>query len=85
MWSGSCRGSDALWRREVPVRFGWCRMAVVWALAGSLMVAAAVASGAQGGSTFGDIGDAGVYAGSVEALTGADRRGDGVWQRTVLS
>ena len=50
------------------MRFGSSRAMAAWAVAGSLIVAAAVAAGAQGGDTFEDIADAGVHAGAVEVL-----------------
>ena len=50
---------------------GWSRVAVLSAVAASLIVAAAVTAGAQGADTFGDIDEAGVHARSVEALAEA--------------
>ena len=37
------------------MRSGWCRVVAAWAVAGSLIVAAAVAVGAQGGDTFDEL------------------------------
>ena len=50
---------------------GWSRVAVLSAVVASLTMAAAVAAGAQGADTFGDIDEAGVHARSVEALAEA--------------
>lgn len=53
------------------MRLAWCPVVVACAVAGSLIVAAAMAVGAQGGDTFDDIVEAEVHAGSVEALAEA--------------
>ena len=68
VWPADRRGPAVVRSREVPVRFGWRRVVAAWAVAGSLIAAAAVAAGAQGSDTFDDIGDAGEHAGSVETL-----------------